>query len=161
MSMNIPSSNFKIHPQVNLQNGNYDIAIMKTVWEIVFNSYFGSASLPTLGSNEQYIDSIGLVLGFGYEERLLSYQNLIVGNTLCSMDWDEGYVISSTICMSSSFYTGPCWDDVGGPLLHRDITTGNYELIGIVAMPRCGSGETDLYTRITSVRQWINSETGI
>jgi Trypsin len=119
--------------------------------------------MPDLGTQNQFTSDLGLTLGWGKgsDDRLNSFQSVIMSNGFCETFWESGVVVSSTICGSPTANRGPCLNDEGGSLLNFDINTRRFVLIGILSYPDCGNGVPDLYTRLTATREWISIQSGV
>lgn len=159
----IQSSNFNYHPLFNRDTRNFDIAAIQTDSPIIFNLIIKPVLLPPPGSTDQFVSSIGISLGWGTGSDFLLhlYKNLIVGSLNCLGQFPPGIITANDVCLTGTLDRGPCVGDEGGPLIRFDSELDEYVLIGISSLPSCGSGVPHVFTRVTNMRQWILSVTGV
>ncbi|XP_075197926.1 transmembrane protease serine 11D-like [Anomaloglossus baeobatrachus] len=156
----------------NYTTGEYqnDIALLKLSIPVNFTQYIQTVCLPdTLDffpdNSSCYVTGWGTLTDGGSLSSVLQQAELkIINSTLCSSYQMYGYLIKpSMIC--AGYIEGKidsCQGDSGGPLVALQ-SNNRWSLIGIVsfgygcALPK----KPGVYTRVTSLRSWIQQETGV
>lgn len=163
VSFTVRSSDYIVHPSFNVMNGNFDIALMKTPTMTLNGNNTGYVLMPELGSVNENIDDVVIALGWGNasNNRLHRFQTVVLSTGYCWTRLPVEMLPPSVICTRPIESRGPCFDDEGGPLLIFDVNTRRHILIGLISWTMCGNGDPDLFTRITSFRDWINQNAQI
>lgn len=159
----VPLSGYRIHAEYNPSNLNNDIATLIIDTPFIPDQFVQFVALPDLGTTETFAGELATVTGWGLFSDdtndvsflLRSAQNSIITNEVCRTTFG-GFIISSTICMSTSGGHGACHGDNGGPLTvsraGRPLQVG-VSSFGFTA--GCELGFPTAFTRVTSFGQWI------
>lgn len=150
--------NVVIHPQFNPVMGTFDVAVLRApagVKTFVRAPFANTIALPTAADQRQFNGNVAILLGWGSgsNNRLHSFQSVIMQNGFCGTFWPPGMVIDQKLCTTPAASRGPCTGDEGGAVVISD--GGTRRLVGLIAWPACGDGAPDLHTRITELRPWI------
>ncbi|XP_063984407.1 chymotrypsin-2-like [Diachasmimorpha longicaudata] len=132
-----------------------DIAVLQVTQDIEFNVNVQAVKLPKKNFNE--IDTPATLTGWGttvlngrVPDKLQWLQVKVISQLKCKLrHW---LLTSSQICTLTKRGEGACHGDSGGPLVSK-----GYQ-IGIVSygLP-CALGSPDVFTRVYSFVDWINS----
>jgi len=145
------------------QVGSHDIAILVLAQSVSFDSSIHPACLPAQG-DLVYVGEQTLAMGWGMTH---------VGSGLSRYLKHVNLTVSAPATTSNYFYTDiaivdgvpqdPCAGDSGGPLLHQDVTSNRWTIIGTVYGGgydcRTGNGATrrGVWNKVTAHLDWINS----
>lgn len=156
-----PSAAYRIHRSYNPANLNNDIAILISPSAIQFNWWIQPIALAAATSSS-FVGELATVSGWGNDgsrgisSQLRSVQNRIISNSQCALTFG-GFIIDSTICLSTAGIRGPCDSDSGGPLT---VQSGRNRLqIGVASFgtSSCMMGAPSGFARVSSFRNWINA----
>ncbi|KAJ8926763.1 hypothetical protein NQ314_020881 [Rhamnusium bicolor] len=160
----LESSNITIHPDFKMDVAafvyQYDIAVIYLPESVTLNEVIQTIKLPT--TNNTYVNNTGKVGGWGltdpynnisYSSILLAQENMIISNEVCSLVYYD--LKDYDICMKTSDTLSPCVGDYGSPLVVDDVQ------VGIVSqgVMFCIPGYPFIYTRVTSLLEWIKQST--
>ncbi|XP_021712275.1 venom serine protease-like [Aedes aegypti] len=150
-------STFTVHGQYSASTKTNDIALVRTVDEIIFDAGVSRACLPYIYAgatfNNVYLEALGWgTLDFGGPQATeLQKASLQVMNNS---------VQDSQICT----YTpgkDSCQYDSGGPLLYTDPSGGTVYAIGVINYGiTCASKYPSVSARVASYLSWIETNTG-
>ncbi|XP_015121520.1 chymotrypsin-2-like [Diachasma alloeum] len=149
----IPHENFQRGPTTRWRN---DIALVTLTDRIRFSRTQQKIDLPSSVTTRTFQAQLS---GFGLLTRgLLGESTVILKKSDVSVLTNEecnkknGRVFDDQICGFDGIDRGFCNGDSGSPLVY------NYQVIGIVSFsPSCGIGYPDVYTRVYSFLEWIES----
>ncbi|XP_011310067.1 chymotrypsin-1 isoform X2 [Fopius arisanus] len=151
----------KVTAHENFQRGaatrwRNDIAVVELADRLTFGRSQSKIDLPT-SSIDRAVDA--MLSGFGWIARdhnaerptiLQKADVSVITNDECNRK--DGRVFSDQICGLDGKNRGFCEGDSGSPLVY------NNRVIGIVSFsPLCGIGYPDVYTRVHSFLNWINT----
>lgn len=161
-SRTIVSRNFRNHPNYNPKTLVNDIALIKLPSAITFNQYINKIRLPMQANS--YVGVTAVASGYGKTSDTTSTDNLMYVNerVISNADCQKVFQIrNSNICAQGRQGSSPqaiCNGDSGGPL-----AISNYGQIGLVSFSTesCMRGSPDVYTRISSYRNFLQSQTGL
>ncbi|XP_046383100.1 brachyurin-like [Ischnura elegans] len=152
-----------VHEDFNKTTMQANIALLKLPKGLEFNQYVSAAYLPA--NDYSFANEVAWVSGWGndhihgeYAPTLQVAKVTIISNEECLKAWPD-YVVSSTLCTAAEYGVGECNGDAGGPLFTNSTVGTRSLLVGIVnfhAASSCGK-EPDVYTRVSSYRQWIEN----
>ncbi|XP_031631436.1 coagulation factor IX-like [Contarinia nasturtii] len=149
--------------------GLNDISILRTTEQIVFTNLIQPIALPINDSIDE--KNIVIVSGFGYTSSpstdelpllsdVLKFTKLsTISQKTCLEKFKYVYNINEKqLCTIGPINVGICHGDSGGPLVDSS-NPENKVLVGIISwgIP-CGKGWPDVYTRVYSYLDWIQSE---
>lgn len=151
---------------------DYDIGLIELKKPLNFTDQVQPISL--IDENDKILDGTKcLVTGWGdtnqrvanfNKGKLRAVEVSIVNQRTCNKNYREyGGVTPRMLCAGKS-QKDACQGDSGGPLAcHLPSQNGNLTLVGVVSWGvDCGKPNLPgVYTRLTSVRQWIRNQTGI
>lgn len=148
------------HPGYNANTIENDIAILRLVTPIEFNSLVQPIALPEVntGADEQAIVAgWGTLQNGGSLPNQLQFLNLRTLDTAdCRSRVNPNPVYESQVCTFTQNGQGACHGDSGGPLV-----VGN-RLVGLVSwgIP-CGIGYPDVFTRVFSFTDFITANSDL
>ncbi|XP_017778779.1 PREDICTED: transmembrane protease serine 9-like [Nicrophorus vespilloides] len=151
-------SHYIVHEQYNQAWSQHDVAIIKLRSGFHFDGTIAAVPLPYSDIDE---DIDVTVSGWGmttfpgnYPDRLQYIDVRTLSVPKCQQLQTAKPVISSQLCTFTGYGQGVCHGDSGGPL----VDTYGY-LVGIVnwGIP-CGVGVPDVFLRVYSYLDWIESE---
>lgn len=156
------SRDLRNHPNYNPSSLANDISLIKLPSAVTFNQYINKIRLPMQANS--YVGSTVFASGYGKTSDTTSTDYLmyvterVISNEQCSRKFS---IRSSNICAQGRQGSSPqaiCNGDSGGPLA---IT--NVGQIGLVSFSTesCEKGSPDVYTRISSYRSFLQSQTGL
>ncbi|KAL5277010.1 hypothetical protein ACFFRR_002303 [Megaselia abdita] len=162
--------NMIIHEKYNRNNLNNDLALVKLPSTIQFNSKVKKISLPKRSSNPpSYENVIATASGWGKtkdsdpsvtnELRFVSLK--VIRNQECNRSYAPGFVVSSTLCVSTRGKKSICSGDSGGPLVVGGVQGTLVGVSSFVSNSGCGSEVPAGFSRVTSYLQWIKDNTGL
>ncbi|KAK9758495.1 Trypsin [Popillia japonica] len=129
----ISHASFNPHTLIN------DIALIELESELDFNPSIQPIELETVPDNLQFV-------------RLKTISNL---ECQLRLRWAEQSVTADNVCTLTKYGEGACHGDSGGPLV------ANGKLIGVVSWGNpCAIESPDVFTRVSSYVNWINSNIG-
>jgi secreted trypsin-like serine protease len=114
---NVPSANFRLHPNYNPSNLNNDIAIILLPGQgATLNSFVQPVALPAIGVTDSFAGQVATVSGWGEfsfdsaqgSSFLRSADNNIITNDVCRASLPASMIHAGTICISTSGNRGPC-----------------------------------------------------
>ncbi|XP_001657967.2 venom serine protease [Aedes aegypti] len=161
-------STFTVHGQYSASTKTNDIALVRTVDEIIFDAGVSRACLPYIYAgatfNNVYLEALGWgTLDFGGPQATeLQKASLQVMNLTTCRSQLSGMnsVQDSQICT----YTpgkDSCQYDSGGPLLYTDPSGGTVYAIGVINYGiTCASKYPSVSARVASYLSWIETNTG-
>lgn len=158
------SRDLRNHPNYNPSSLINDIALIKLPSAVTFNQYINKIRLPMQANS--YVGSTAFASGYGKTsdststDYLMYVTERVISNEQCSRTFSSS-IRSSNICGQGRQGSRPqaiCNGDSGGPLA---IT--NVGQIGLVSfsIESCEKGAPDVYTRISSYRSFLQSQTGL
>lgn len=156
------SRNIRNHPNYNPSSLANDIALIKLPSAVTFNQYINKIRLPMQANS--YVGSTAFASGYGKTSDTTSTDYLwyiterVISNEQCSRTFS---IRNSNICAQGRQGNAPqaiCNGDSGGPL-----AISNIGQIGLVSfsIKSCEKGAPDVYTRISSYRSFLQSQTGL
>ncbi|XP_017774222.1 PREDICTED: venom serine protease-like [Nicrophorus vespilloides] len=157
----------------------YDVSLVKTTKQIIFNIAVGPVCLPFRYSQNDFAGQLVTILGnflkytqmFGrliarvsgwgttefsgpVSEHLRKTNVTVYSNFECQPQISSK-LLSNQLC-TSSIKTDSCQYDSGGPVIFADSLTRRDFLIGSISSGRgCAGGIPSINSRITSFLQWI------
>lgn len=157
------SRDIRNHPNYNPSSLVNDIALIRLPSEVTFNQYINKIRLPMQGN--AYVGQTAFASGYGKTSDTTSTNYLwyvterVISNADCSRTFSS--VRNSNICGQGRKGSRPqaiCNGDSGGPL-----AINNVGQIGLVSfsIESCEKGAPDVYTRISSYRNFLQSTTGL
>ncbi|XP_045537313.1 trypsin-1 [Papilio machaon] len=168
--VNQPLSRIIPHPEYRCNRKSNDVALLKTVRQMIWNSDLRPACLPQASSSD-FSGTPAVVAGWGFtnEDRgigsrpnvLQKTDVFVVTNDECN-NWYESQgskikIISTQMCAGhEQGGRDSCWADSGGPLMVRG-NKGHSMVVGVVST---GSGcarakMPGIYTRVSRYTDWI------
>uniref|UniRef100_A0A1Q3FQZ4 Putative venom serine protease 34 n=1 Tax=Culex tarsalis TaxID=7177 RepID=A0A1Q3FQZ4_CULTA len=161
-------STFTTHPSYNETAKTDDIALVRTVEQIVFNAGVNRACLPFLYAGASF-DNVNLeALGWGTTEfggpmaedlQKVTLQVTPLG-TCRSQLASYGAVQNNQLC-TFSVDKDSCQYDSGGPLLYTNPTGNTVYAVGVIDYGiTCASKYPSVSARVTSYLGWIEANTG-
>ncbi|XP_043659485.1 brachyurin [Drosophila teissieri] len=171
-ALNMTSTNIIVHPDYNDKLHN-DVSLIGLPEPLTFTATIKPIQLVTEVSND-FVGSVATVAGFGYtEDEYLDYSETllyarveIIENAECVKVFGDIVIQDSTMCATG--YKGSdmsiCTGDSGGPLILYNVSTKQWEQIGInsfVAEDQCTARLPSAYARLTSFLNFIAQNTGI
>lgn len=160
----VPTSNYRIHPNYRVGIFNSDIAIVRFTHPIHrFHQAVNKVFLPTdTMATELFANLESTAMGFGrfsqtsnFAYRLQFIDVVTMANLGCAIRF-PGSIDTSHICTSGIGGRGICEGDLGGPLIIE--RNGLQWQIGIASLfpdSGCATTSPSVYTRITSFLPWI------
>ncbi|CAK1587157.1 unnamed protein product [Parnassius mnemosyne] len=168
--VNQPLSKIIPHPEYRCNRKSNDVALLKTLRQLIWTSELRPACLPQASSSD-FSGVQATVAGWGFtnEDRgigsrpniLQKTDVVVVTNDECN-NWYESQgskvkIISTQMC--AGYEQGgrdSCWADSGGPLMVRG-SKGHSMVVGVVST---GSGcarakMPGIYTRVSRYTDWI------
>ncbi|XP_045523249.1 transmembrane protease serine 9-like [Pieris brassicae] len=160
------------HPDYRCKKKTNDVALLKTIRQLIWSSSIRPACLPQ-PLDSDYSGQLATVAGWGFthEDRgigerpnvLQKTDVLVVNNDVCN-DWYKSQgskvrIIGTQMCAGhESGGRDSCWADSGGPLMTKN-ENGHTMLIGVVST---GSGcarakMPGIYTRVSRYTEWIQT----
>ncbi|CAK1555580.1 unnamed protein product [Leptosia nina] len=160
------------HPEYRCKKKTNDVALLKTIRQLVWSSSIRPACLPQPLAPD-YSGKLATVAGWGFthEDRAIGDRPnilqkadvLVVNNDVCN-DWYKSQgskikVVGTQICAGhESGGRDSCWADSGGPLM-VSTDSGRTMIIGVVST---GSGcarakMPGIYTRVSRFTEWIQA----
>lgn len=158
------------HPLFNPRTLTSNIAILHIDTPLTMTAQVGVVRLPPDGSAELFTNENARSLGWGRVNNtgptssvLMQAFNTVMTNAFCAPSFAAGIVIDSTLCVATTATggQGACHADEGG-VLDVPRLPGAPMQIGITsffATAGCVAGLPIGYTRITSFRSWIGTNT--
>lgn len=161
-------STFTVHGQYNANAKTNDIALIRTVDEIVFNAGVSRACLPYIYAgasfNNIYLEALGWgTLDFGGPQATdLQKVSLQVMNlTTCRSQLSPQSSVQDTQICTYTAGKDSCQYDSGGPLLYTDQSGGVVYAIGVTNYGiTCASKYPSVSARVASYLSWIETNTG-
>lgn len=161
-SRTLVSRDLRNHPNYNPSSLANDIALIRLPSAVAFNQYIQKIRLPMQANS--YVGSTAFASGYGKTsdtsstDYLMYITERVISNQQCSQTFT---VRSSNICAQGRQGSKPqaiCNGDSGGPL-----AISNVGQIGLVSfsIESCEKGAPDVYTRISSYRNFLQSQTGL
>ncbi|XP_013148058.1 PREDICTED: transmembrane protease serine 9 [Papilio polytes] len=168
--VNQPLSRIIPHPEYRCNRKSNDVALLKTLRQLIWNSDLRPACLPQATSSD-FSGTSAVVAGWGFtnEDRgigsrpnvLQKTDVFVVTNDECN-NWYESQgskikIISTQMCAGhEQGGRDSCWADSGGPLMVRG-NKGHSMVVGVVST---GSGcararMPGIYTRVSRYTDWI------
>lgn len=160
-------STFTMHPSYNEAAKTDDIALVRTVDQIVFNAGVNRACLPFLYSSASF-DNVNLeALGWGtldfggpmaQDLQKVTLQVMPLGTCRAKLA-SYGAVQDNQLC---TFTAGKdsCQYDSGGPLLYTNPTGNTVYAVGVIDYGiACGLNYPSVSARVTSYLGWIEANT--
>jgi len=165
LRMNI--ENIINHHNYDSESVDYDYALIKLSQPVDFNQYphIRPACLPYY-STVDYSGFTGIISGWGTTSSggstssvLLAANVTIMSNEMCrSSTYSYGFSITDQMMCAAAPDTDTCQGDSGGPLVVANPEL--YELVGITSWGYgCAGADPGVYARVTSVLDWIASNT--
>ncbi|KAL5285100.1 hypothetical protein ACFFRR_007065 [Megaselia abdita] len=156
------SRDLRNHPNYNSNTLANDIALIKLPSSVTFNQYINKVRLPMQANS--YVGQTAFASGYGKTSDTTSTDYLmfiterVISNEQCSRTFS---IRSSNICAQGRQGNTPqaiCNGDSGGPL-----AISNVGQIGLVSfsIESCEKGAPDVYTRISSYKSFLESQTGL
>lgn len=144
------------HPEYNSQTIENDISLIRTATSIEFGDLVSSIPIASgdVGAGFQAVLSgWGTTYLSGPLPNNLQFLNLLtVSNAQCAEAHAPYDVFDSNICTLTQAGEGACHGDSGGPLVVQNI------LVGVVSWGNpCANGYPDVFTRVSSFVEWIQS----
>lgn len=167
----VNATNYKIHPQFNINYANMDIALIILPTPVIFSDKIQPVQLPSqVFRGESFVDEIGTVSGFGLtcdgcgSSQVLRYTtNRVMKDEECAKSYSYSTIPSETqVCVATSNNegnSGSCRGDSGGPL-----TVARNETVLQIGLSsfghyKCQGGKPAVFTRLTSeLIEWIEEE---
>jgi Trypsin len=158
-----------LHPNYTQNPRTNDIGIIVLTADIEFNEFVQKIALPMIGSQMPYLNEQGTVLGFGGLPGNTNPQQLeaafmrIVTPARCNTQF-PAHVVGNQFCAEDTrMRSDICSDDIGGPVI--TLVRGVDVLTGISSVHRCLdnniASQPSLFTRVSSYREWIQTQVGI
>lgn len=155
-----------IHPKYNQGDETInDLSLVKLSKRIDFTDRIQPVRLPN--SNDLFVNSVVIASGWGltstngkHATQLQWAPLRIINNNECA-NYYNLMIRSSVICAQGNQKESVCNGDSGGPLV---LQSDNRTLIGVTSFGHdfgCHLGIPQIFTRITSHKQWIKEVTGI
>ncbi|XP_046409156.1 brachyurin-like [Ischnura elegans] len=150
-----------VHEDFNKTTLLADIALLKLPHQLEFNDYVSSAYLPA--DDYSFANDVAWISGWGsnhihgeFAPILQVATVTIMSDEDCLAIWPH-YVVNATICTRGEIGVGACNGDRGGPLFTNTTSGSRSLLVGTLTMHTLGTCGTDpdLFTRVSSYRQWI------
>jgi hypothetical protein len=138
--------NLRIHEEYLSGGMNFDIGLVILENPVEINEFVQTAELPIRFPNENFIDEIGTLSGWGqpYQNSpiskvLMAFSGLVTSSEACHDVYPDSSA-TPHICIDGGFMSQACYGDFGGPL--TVLGGGKLILVGItiVSQPRCRSG---------------------
>lgn len=142
-----------------------DIGLIRLQEPAQLNDHVQTVSFAT-GSDEFTADDVCFISGWGMTAATGSTSNILKKSDMtvmtereCERTWGRQRILSSHICINDdNSDSSACMGDSGGPLVCE--RSGSHVLAGLTSW---GSGEChvtlpNVYTRISSFRDWIDSK---
>uniref|UniRef100_A0A182N2U4 Peptidase S1 domain-containing protein n=1 Tax=Anopheles dirus TaxID=7168 RepID=A0A182N2U4_9DIPT len=157
---------FHVHPSYDKLAKTNDIALVRTIVTIVFNTGVGRVCLPfryrTASFDGVRLSALGWgTIDFGAPQSDVLLQTTLAGvpSATCSTQLKRT-ILSTQLC---TFAAGndTCQNDSGGPLYYTDPNSQLVYDIGVVGFGvACASSFPSVNSRVTAYLDWINSTTG-
>ncbi|KAH8408528.1 hypothetical protein KR215_006979 [Drosophila sulfurigaster] len=172
VQMWIKKSDTIVHPNYDRGTVAFDIGLIKLPRELKMSDSIRAAKLPKRNDKALYVGRTAIVSGWGLMAKqqttdLLQHLTVkIISNKQCEQAWndqlkgDKKLMLNSFLCTDSSKGL-PCLGDSGGPLVLDD---GSRTIVGIVSHGydgKCVIRVPDIFTRVSSFRNWIEKYTGL
>ncbi|XP_022905889.1 chymotrypsin-1-like [Onthophagus taurus] len=145
------------HSGYNPNTVQNDIAVLQVSSPIQFNNNVQAIEPDStvIGAGDCIISGWGTTSYPGSVPNNLQFLALkTITNTQCQSAWGSNSVFDSNICTLTKSGEGVCHGDSGGPL------AANGKQIGIVSWGNpCARGTPDVFTRVSSFIDWINTNT--
>lgn len=163
-----------IHPQYNAANFANNIALIRLPMDIqAVHPGISRIRLPALSQgNANFVNNIAVITGFGPTQHLgppspqLRFaRTRIITQNECANFFGSNIANVNTLCTFGEQFnqpTGPCSNDVGGPLALQENT--GWTLIGIqsfISTSGCNANHPAGYVRLGPHIQWISQIAGI
>jgi pancreatic elastase II len=159
------------HPEYNTGTGAYpnDVAVVAVA--IVIN---GQTVVAVPGGIDTGIDRVAhqcFISGWGrtcgtcaLPTTLQHTQIPVIDDATCTQRWGANYNPSVHVCVWGGMGAGigACSGDSGGPLVCRSDAADSYDLVGVTSWGSsgCNTDFPSVYTRLSTFRSFICSETG-
>merc|ERR1719187_24673 len=146
----------------------HDIALIKLASPASFNQYVQKINMASYGAD--FLGQNCILTGWGRYDRatnaladtLQELETTVISRSECENSFRRyGWKISNShICFKKAGSTA-CHGDSGGPAVCKYY--GQWMLVGVTSggSPYCDLGGSNIYTRISSYRSWINQYSGL
>ena len=148
----INKDNIFIHgAYIKTESFNYnDIALLKLDSKV---TNYSKALLPI---KNDYKNSVGYILGWGYKSKDPTSPDYKISPTLCGAGVVFSNLNNITKRLMSNSVNAAYYGDSGGPLV-----TDNQYLSGIISQALLGKDNTTYYVDVYQYKDWISQTTGI
>nr|XP_029731266.1 venom serine protease-like [Aedes albopictus] len=161
-------STFTVHGQYSASTKANDIALVRTVDEIIFDAGVSRACLPYIYQNTNFNNVYLEALGWGtldFGERLATELQKVslqvVNQTSCRTQLSGMNTVQDSQICTYTPGKDSCQYDSGGPLLYTDQSGGTVYAIGVINYGiTCASKYPSVSARVTSYLSWIETNTG-
>lgn len=165
-----PVNSIVRHPDYNVGTGAYpnDVAVVGTSVTVGGNIAVVPGGVDT-GINREshtcFITGWGRTCGScPIAQNLQEVQIPVIDDATCEGRWGRNYNSAVHVCVWGGIGAGigSCSGDSGGPLVCRSGTADSWDLIGVTSWGEssCDPNFPSVYTRLSSFRGFICSETG-
>ncbi|XP_058832231.1 venom serine protease 34-like [Topomyia yanbarensis] len=157
-------ASIKIHESYNMTTKLNDIAIVRTMTEIVFTAGVGPVCLPFKYYGATFVGMELEAVGWGTTDFGEAKSNVLLKVSLPVIDPSKCYqtyanYAPTQICTLAAG-KDTCQNDSGGPLFYTDFYNGLVYLIGTVSYGiACATDDPSVSTRVTEYMSWIMQNT--
>jgi secreted trypsin-like serine protease len=142
----VSGDNLRVHEDYHSGGMDFDIGLVILEKPVEINEFVQTAELPIRFPNENFIDEIGTISGWGqlYQNSriskvLMAFSGLVISSEACHDVYPDSSA-TQHICIDGGFMSQACNGDYGGPL--TVLGGGRLILVGIsiFSQPRCRTG---------------------